>query len=222
MNIAFINGSPRPEGKSNSGIMLNLLKSKIGEGHAFFDYHVDCHVIKDNMSDEMFEKLNAMDVFVLAFPLYVDAIPSHLFEMMVQFEAYRHLNDRNKKPISVYVIMNNGFYEGRANRIALKIVENWCLRSGLSYRQGIGQGAGEMLSVIRKVPLGHGPLKNSGKVLDELSANMLSHKKGETRLFSPNFPYFGWLFMANNGFWIPQAKKNGLRAKDIYRQPALE
>ncbi|MDR3335228.1 MAG: hypothetical protein LBT13_10155, partial [Treponema sp.] len=199
MNIAFINGSPKPEAKSNSGIMLNLLKSKIGKEHTVFDYHV----IKDKISDGIFEKLNTMDVFVLSFPLYVDAIPSHLFAMMVQFEEYRQLNDRNKKNISVYAIMNNGFYEGKANHIALKIVENWCVRSGLSYGQGIGQGAGEMMSVITKVPLGHGPLKNLGKVLDELSENILSQKKGETRLFSPNFPYFGWLFMANNAFWIP-------------------
>jgi hypothetical protein len=61
-------------------------------------------------------------------------------------------------------------------------------------RQGIGQGASEMLPFIKNVPLGHGPLKNMGNALNVLVENIQNKQKGKDILFSPNFPYMGWRF----------------------------
>jgi hypothetical protein len=137
--------------------------------------------------------------------------------MMVQLEDYSK-NNTMQKQIYVYIIANNGFYEGKQNKIALEIMKNWCDKTGFIYGQGIGNGAGEMLPYIKNVPLGHGPLKNLGKALDEVIKNMQNKQEGENIYLSPNFPYSAWKFMATNVFWNAQAKKNGITKRDIVRR----
>jgi hypothetical protein len=207
VKIALINGSPKT-GKSNSGWFLEKLEGCLNEGHELVRYNV----VKKDFID--FNALYQMDAIVFAFPLYIDAIPSHLFRIMVEMEK----SARGEKVPFVYTIVNNGFYEGRQNHIALDIMKNWCARAGLRYGQGIGQGAGEMMSSVEKVPLGHGPLKNLGEVIKELAQNIEVGKSGEDVLFSPNFPRFAWRFMATHHYWHKKAKGNGLKIRSIKKR----
>jgi hypothetical protein len=163
-------------------------------------------------------ELGGMDVMVIAFPLYSNGIPSHLLQMMVQFEDYIRKNNIQNSNIYLYVIVNNGFYEGKQNSIAVQIMKNWCNRIGFIFGQGIGVGAGEMIPYVQYVPLGYGPLKNLGKALVILSNNIINKQKGENILFSPNLPYFVWHFMAIHANWNKKAKRNGLTKKDIDRK----
>jgi hypothetical protein len=215
MNIALVNGSPKTGTKSNSGIILGFLKKKLEQDNRIFEYNVGVKAL----DDEQIAGLCGVDVIVIGFPLYCDAPPSHLLRMMVQTEKYVNGNTVRKTDIHLYAIANNGFYEGNQNRVALDIIRNWCARIEFSYGQGIGQGAGEMLPFIENVPLGHGPLKNLGKALNELAKNIQNKQCGEDIFISPNFPYICWKFMATNVFWNGQAKKNGLKKKDVVRMP---
>ena len=211
MKIAMINGSPKL-GKSNSILMLQLLQSLIKPDHEIFRYDIS----KKPLSHEQYIELCHIDTLVLAFPLYIDAVPSHLMRMMVSLEEY--IKTKRDNEINVYAIVNNGFYEGKQNHIALKIIQNWCKRCGLHFSQGIGQGAGEMMGFIQKVPMGHGPLKNLGKALDNLAGNLIFNRDGETLLFSPNFPRFAWRFSGTHFFWNSTAKRNGLTMKQIKKR----
>ena len=157
-----------------------------------------------------------MDVLILAFPLYIDALPSHLFRMIIDLEAY--LKSEPNKDLYVYALVNNGFYEGHQSHIAFDILQNWCVRCGIHFGYGIGQGAGEMLDSLEKVPLGHGPLKNLGVHINHLAENIQAKRTEPAVLFSPNFPRFAWKFMATHFFWNTTAKKNGLTKKDILKQ----
>jgi multimeric flavodoxin WrbA len=213
MNVALINGSPKIGQESNSGILLNFLKQKIAPHNIIFNHSIN----RNSLKEEQIREFHIMDVIVIAFPLYCDAPPSHLVQMMVQIENYSKNNTIQKRPY-VYVIVNNGFYEGKQNEIALEIMKNWCDRVGFIYGQGIGHGAGEMLPYIKNVPLGHGPLKNLGRALDEIAKNITNKQEGENIFLSPNFPYIGWKFMATNVFWNGQAKKNGINKKDIIKK----
>ncbi len=207
----MINGSPKL-GKSNSGMNLKALEAKLGGGNEITHYELN----KKPLSEAQYRELCGMDVLVLAFPLYIDAIPSHLFRMLVALEP--HMKTERQKEITVYAVVNNGFYEGRQNHIALDIVKNWCVRSGLRFGQGIGQGAGEMMSSVANVPPGHGPLKNYVNALDSLARNILNRSTGETILFSPNFPRIAWRMTGTHNMWNATAKKNGLKKKDILRK----
>lgn len=211
MKIAMINGSPKP-GKSNSGLMLQSFQSLINPEHQVLHYNIS----KVPLIKEQYMELCHMDTLVFGFPLYIDAVPSHLLRMLISLE--QHMKVERKKDIHVYVIVNNGFYEGAQNHIAIKIIQNWCIRCGLHFGQGIGQGAGEMMQFIDKVPMGHGPLKNLGRALIVLADNLNSSSSGETLLFSPNFPRFGWRFAGTHFFWNAAAKQNGLKPTELLKK----
>lgn len=212
MRIAMINGSPKI-GESNSGLMLKALCCTFipAKQHEITHYNIN----KKSLTDEQYKELCCMDALVFAFPLYFDAIPSHLLRMLVTLENY--LKDISEKKISVYVMVNNGFFQGEQNHIAIEIMENWCERCQLHFGQGIGQGAGEMFGSIQGVPLGRGPFKNLGKVMESFANNIMEKSSGKTALLSPKFPYFVWCFCADY-FWNSQGKKNGLKRKDMLRR----
>lgn len=208
MRIAVINGSPKL-GKSNSGILIQKLEPFLKDGNEIQQYNLS----KQLLTSEQYRELLTMDVLILAFPLYIDAIPSHLFHMLVTFEEYCKAEE--KKDIYVYAVINNGFYEGNQSSTAVEILKHWCLRSGLHFGQAICQGGGEMLGFVEQVPAGHGPIKNLGAAMTSLTENIKSRNSDETLMFSPNIPRFMWRFTAEHGFWNAKAKKNGLNKRDI-------
>ena len=81
----------------------------------------------------------------LCFPLYVDALPSHLIEFLALAEAHCR---EHACHFRVYALGNNGFIEGRQNRPALRMLRAWCERANLPYGGGIGIGGGAMLRVL--------------------------------------------------------------------------
>jgi hypothetical protein len=117
--------------------------------------------------------------------------------------------------IVVYGIINNGYYEGKQTHIAFEILENWCERVGIQFGGGIGQGAGEMLAILKNAPLNKGPLNNLGRALESLVTHIESGTVSGITYVSPYFPRFLWRVMATYTFWHPQAYKNGLTKKDI-------
>ena len=207
MKIVMVNGSPKL-GKSSSGFLLDTLEPLINIGNEVARYNMN----KKPLTEEQYKELCHADALVFAFPLYIDAVPSHLFRMLVTLEGY--IKSEAKKEISVYVLANNGFFEGHQNHIALTIMENWCIRCGLHFRRGIGHGAGEMLGSLQNVPMGHGPLKNLGKAIESIADGIKTQSGGETMLLCPNFPRFAWKIEGTH-FWHSAAKKNGLKKKDI-------
>ena len=94
-------------------------------------------------------------VLVFVFPLYVDSIPSQLLQFLIILGELKDLNH----DMMVYCVVNNGFFEGTQNYIAIQQMKNWCAAANLKWGQGVGIGAGEMLPFISDVPLKHGPNK---------------------------------------------------------------
>ena len=90
--------------------------------------------------------LKTADKAVFVTPLYVDSVPSHMLPFMKEMEAFCRENGLNLK---VYAIANNGFIEGKQNEPLMQVMENFCVRSGLSWCGGIGIGGGVMLNVER-------------------------------------------------------------------------
>lgn len=170
MLIGLINGSPKIK-NSNSEYLLNELKKLILDENKIIEFDA-----KKAISTQDYDQILNCDALVFAFPIYVDGIPSHLLNTLVELEEYSKL--KNTSNTMVYTIANCGFYEGAQNSIAIDMMKNWCKKSNLIWGQGIGTGAGEMIGSIKDVPLGHGPKKNLGKTLDILATNILECKSG--------------------------------------------
>lgn len=88
----------------------------------------------------------------------------------------------------VYAVVNCGFYEGQQARVALEMMENWCVKAGCQWGQGIGVGAGPMIPSLANVPQGKGPMKKLGKALDQLASNVSISASGETTYLTASFP----------------------------------
>ncbi len=92
------------------------------------------------------EAVKDADSVVFSMPLYVDGVPSHVLPFLREMELYCK---ESNPALNVYVIANNGFIEGRQNEPLMQVMENFCARSGISWRGGLGIGGGVMMNVMR-------------------------------------------------------------------------
>ena len=209
MKISIINGSPK-QGKNTSELLIKFFLTEISNEHSIEIYRPS----KENLGQEQFELMAKSDVMLFVFPLYVDSIPSHLLKLLVEIDKKKMLS----KKTMVYCMINNGFFEGKQNHIAIEQMKIWCESAGGEWGQALGIGAGEMLPFISDIPLGHGPNKNLGYAIKRLVKNILNKKNDKNILFSPNWPRILWKIQSTLFMWYPRAKKNGLKLKDISKK----
>ena len=207
MKISIINGSPKAI-KSNSEILGSYLSSLLKENEIKKYYSISFR-----LNDENKNEIYNSDVLIFLFPLHVDGIPSNLLKLLVKIEEEKIIKSETK----IYCIVNNGFYESKQNQLAILQIKNWCEKVNARWGQGIGVGAGELLPHLKKYPLGRGPLKNLGKVLDKFSANIITLKSDEDIYINPNWLKSLYFFQATIS-WILKGKKNNLRVRELFRK----
>jgi len=99
-------------------------------------------------SGEGLEKLiagvNGADMVVLAFPLYIDSLPSGVIRMMELIAEDRRGKDIREGQRFV-AIANSGFPEAHHNDIALAICRRFASESGFRWAGGLALGGGEAI-----------------------------------------------------------------------------
>ncbi len=204
MNITLINASPK-RGNSASNTILQALEKRLADAEVTW---------YDNVSGDVSALLHAVrgcNALVFAFPLYVDGIPANLLRQLEQIcPSIAQVAPQAK----VYALVNNGFYDGRQNILALEMMQHFTREAGLKWGQGIGIGAGGM---IHSAPIGAGPLARLGKTLNALADTILQRRSAENITLDPNFPRFLYIQAAHMD-WRAQAKKNGLKKSELYKR----
>ena len=209
MKIALINGSPKKnetsrKNRSVSGLILQAVREKLGDLH---DYVTCTPAVSEK--EQSLSSLKDCDAVIFAFPLYIDGIPSHLLHFLDEIKD----DIKTAAPEAmVWAAVNNGFYEGSQNVLALDMMQAFCIASGLKWGQGIGIGAGGM---IKAAPVGKGPMRNLGLALDSLAENIICSRPQSNLFTVPNFPRFLYKTFAHFG-WRTDAGKNGIKTKDLY------
>lgn len=207
MKITIINGSPKTV-KSNSEILGNYLFPLLKEND-IKKYYSIYFQLNDKTKNEIYNS----DVLIFIFPLYVDGIPSNLLKLLVKFEKENVVRPETK----IYCIVNNGFYEGKQNFLALLHMKNWCKKVNAKWGQGIGIGSGELLPYLKKFKLGQGPLKNLEKILNRLSRNILTLNSDKNIYINPNWPKILY-FIQGSISWILKARKNNLKIRELFKK----
>jgi len=202
--IALINASPKLK-NSASGCVLEVLKKYI-ENDDIAEYNLRLPQTQD------IEAICEREILVFAFPIYVDAIPSHLISCLYQLQ--QNLKNKDAETV-VYAISNCGFYEGKQNSIALDILENWCIKSNVRWGQGVGIGGGGMMSMLNGTSGEKGPMKNIVTALKELANHIQEEESAENLYVSPQFPRILYKMAAEMG-WRLQIRANGLKRKDLF------
>ena len=207
MKIIIINGSPKTI-KSNSEILGNYLFPLLKENN-IKKYYSIYFQLNDKTKNEIYNS----DVLIFIFPLYVDGIPSNLLKLLVKFEKENVVKPKTK----IYCIVNNGFYEGKQNFLALLHMKNWCKKVNAKWGQGIGIGSGELLPYLKKFKLGQGPLKNLEKILNRFSRNILTLNSDKNIYINPNWPK-SLYFIQGSISWILKARKNNLKIRELFKK----
>ena len=209
MKLLLIDASPKAE----KSVSRPLLKDFV----SFVPHGVETRSIKlnspENSYGEFIDKLNWCESAVLAFPVYIDSVPSHILKVMCRICDEQPLTESKK----IYCLVNCGFYEGIQCRTALEIVRNWCSRSGLSYMGGIGFGGGGGFAPFRDVPPGKGPKESLGKALNDMSACAACKTGFEDIFISLGIPKEIYKSEGEAG-WRRAADKNGLSEADLSRK----
>lgn len=208
MKISIINGSPK-SGKSTSELMIKYLIPKICNNNEVEVYNI----FKGSLTDSQLTNVKDSNVLIFTFPLYIDSIPAHLLRILIELDK----GNKFKKDTMIYCIVNNGFFEGKQNHIAVEQIKNWCMSAKITWGQAIGIGAGEMLPFFKDIPLGHGPNKNIGNAINSLALNVLGKKSEKDIFISPNWSRILWKIQASLLVWYPRAIKNGLKSRDLKR-----
>lgn len=207
MKIVLLNGSPKAKNESASAALLEELNALLTEAEvSSFAAH------KPALDEAALPSIEQAQALVLAFPLYVDGVPSHILYCMEQIQNY--FKDK-KHPLTVYTIINCGFFEGHQAAVALEITANWCARCGFAWGQGAGVGGGGMLLFLKNVPSGCGPRKNISAALNTMADNILNGRSASPIFTSPNFPRFLYKMSAESG-WRQTVKVNGLKTKALF------
>jgi len=207
VKIAFLNESPRMK-HCISAILLTSLEEELS-GHEISR----CGALQP--AGEIAQALSGCDALVLAFPLYVDSLPSHLIRILEQIRD-------GEIPVTpgtrVWAIINNGFLEPSQSRIAASMVRIFCEQAGLSYARSLLVGGGPTLE---QAPMGKGPLARLGAELKMLAGEIAAGGPKGDRETSPSFPRLLYMYGAHAG-WKRAAKRNGLTARDLKARPGLE
>ena len=207
MKIIIINGSPKTL-KSNSEILGNYLFPLLKENN-IKKYYSIYFQLNDKTKNEIYNS----DVLIFIFPLYVDGIPSNLLKLLIKFEKENVIRPKTK----IYCIVNNGFYEGKQNFLALLHMKNWCKKVNAKWGQGIGIGSGELLPYLKKFKLGQGPLKNLEKILNRFSRNILTLNGDKNIYINPNWSK-SLYFIQGSISWILKARKNNIKIRELFKK----
>jgi hypothetical protein len=198
--VVAINGSPKAK-DSASGVLISqieeILETKITV------YQAIKLVQQEGVSAALSDMLKT-ETLLIVFPLYVDSLPAPVIKLLTMIEQ-EAVNTNEKLPV-VYAVCNCGFYEAEHTQLALNMIENFAIRSGLSWGYGIGIGGGGMI-LSQSKNMSKGPMVAVSIALQEFGNGIKNgHLKRENVLITPKIPRFLYKLGGNMG-WYQMARK---------------
>ena len=204
--VVVINGSPK-RGSSTSGRLIGELERIMGRE---LEVH---HALSLLVSeDDSYGSVLQADALVVVFPLYVDALPTHLVRLFKKMEAAIQASEHKPR---LYAVCVCGFIEGEHTKTALRIMRNFADRAGLSWGYGVGVGGGGF--VVEVKDMAKGPTSRVHRALCALAGEIEAPTSGaqDDVFVQPSMPRIAYTLAANMG-WRMTAKRNG--AKDQLKQ----
>lgn len=209
--IALINGSPKGE-RSASKAILDYIGGILPQEQ----YDLSYFSLKTPQIDPtILEKIVTSNILLIAFPLYVDGVPSHVLRWLLELEKVTKQRE-GMRPL-VYALVNCGFYEPEQTQVTLEILRNWCAKGTLTWGQGMGIGAGGVFAGLRNIPLGKWPFKKLAKAINAMALNIRAQAVGSDIFVSPDFPRVAYKLVVEFG-WRRSIKRNGLKLRDLHRK----
>lgn len=204
-------GSAKPAGESSSEALGGHLAEKLAErGVAVTTLHVARALRTEARTAELLQAVDRSDLFILAFPLYVDSLPYLATEALERIAAHRQAQP-SPAPTSFLAIANCGFPEAQHNTTALAICQQFADFAGFSWAGGLALGAGGALNGRPLAQTG-GMARHVVQALDltaaALAAGQPAPQEAVTLLARPMMPLHAYTFMGDLG-WRMRARRHG-------------
>ncbi len=110
--------------------------------------------------------LSACDALVIGYPLYFDALPSHLVALLDRIAGSRSLAPATR----VYAIVNLGFYEAEQGVLSFELMRGFCRDAGALWCGGLAAGGGGMIVPTRDSPRMGSARRARSQAIDALIA----------------------------------------------------
>jgi hypothetical protein len=203
-------GSAKPAGESTSEALATYLAQRLGQqGVTTATMHVARALRTETRAEELLQAVDAADLFVLAFPLYVDALPYLATEALERIAAHRQ-TEPSPTQSAFLAIANCGFPEAQHNTTALAICQQFAEVAGFAWAGGLALGAG---GAINGQPLAKagGMVHNVAAALDLAAAALAEGESvpAETAalMARPFIPTRAYMLLGDIG-WLRQARRN--------------
>jgi multimeric flavodoxin WrbA len=224
-NALLLVGSPRTKKSTSYSLGSYLLEQLKARDIETKTIHIHTSIRSTERMNTLLEAVNAADLVLLAFPLYVDSLPAPAIEALERIAARRAANtpaNQDQTYSQLFAaIANCGFPEPRHNETALAICANFARQAGFIWAGSLALGAGE--GMVHGTPLHEmdGRVIPLRKALD-LTAEALAQgqavpEEAQKLLAQPFIPAWLYRWMGVYG-WRQQAKQYGMQGS-LKRQP---
>jgi Flavodoxin-like fold len=216
-------GSPRTR-KSTSNSLGGYLFEQLGKHNIQTEtIYIHTTMYSAERTQAMLDAVDAADLILLAFPLYVDSLPAPVMNALEQIAVHR-VNQSETKPHQLFAAISNcGFPEPDHNATALAICENFARLTHFDWADSLALGAGE--GMVHGTPLNELdgrviPLKKALDLAAEsLAQGMAIPAEAQALISKPFIP--SWLYRAMGVYGWQQQAKPYRADKSLKRQPYL-
>jgi len=215
-------GSPRTR-KSTSNSLGGYLFYQLGKQNIQTEtIYIHTTMYSAERTKAMLAAIDAADLVLLAFPLYVDSLPAPVMKALERIAAQRASQNKPRQQLFA-AIANCGFPEPNQNETALAICANFARLTNFGWAGSLALGAGE--GMVHGMPLNEsdGRVTLLKKALDlaveSLAQGAAIPQEAQALIAKPFIP--GWLYrLAGVYGWGQQAKQYSAN-KLLKRQPYL-
>ena len=216
---AVLVGSPKPKGTSTSEQIARAFVRHLATAGVACDLHFASEFVHERpASVAQAAAIARADLFLLATPLYVDALPAlttHALELVATARAH------TTKPSLFVPVINCGFPEPEHVRTALRITRHFAHAAHYVFAGALPLGAGGVVAG-RSLEDPHGPVVHVARAIELASAALaIGHPVPgdalEQMLRAP-LPDFLYRFAGDLGFRL-EAHRHGLAQRDLRAHP---
>ncbi len=222
MNALIVVGSPKGRASASCALGTALAEALQEHGASVCDAFAHHALRSDGETAWLLEAIDAADLVVLAFPLYVDSLPAPLVRLLELVAARRGPAVPAGSP-RLAVVVQCGFPEARQCDTAVAICRLFAEHTGMRWAGALAMGMGGQLgggiaklpgggrNILHALDLAAESLARGGDVPDEAAA-----------LFAaPLVPRWMYTLIGNIG-WRLQMRKHRARHPIGYRPYARE
>ena len=197
---------PRSTSESLGTFLLGHLHEKGFETEKIYAYPA---LKQERVDENLFSAVDHSDILILAFPLYVDSLPSPVIRALEIIAENRRGMEKPKRQ-KFLAICNCGFPEAHQTDTALAICRRFALETGMEWAGGLGLGMGAAIDGKPLEKMGF-MTRNVRKSLALTAAALASDnpvpQEAVNLMAKRLMPLWMYLWFGNLG-WRRQARKN--------------